>query len=132
MATLRGSDGSATLGGTAIGEFQGWELDISRAEIDKTKQGDTSSSYTLDIPDIRGTMSLNLDYGDAQQASLLDMLVAGSIPTPLAAVFIADDGKTFSGNILPTSARIGSAVKAGLATVSIPFVVDGGLTIAWA
>ena len=132
MATLRGSDGEITLAGATLGEMQGWELEVSREAIETTKSKDAAKSYTLDIPGASGRMRCNLDYDDAQQASLIDMLVAGTVPSALAAIFLHASGKTFVASILPTSGRIASQLGPSVATVEFPFIVTDAITITWA
>ncbi|HEX7048655.1 MAG TPA: hypothetical protein VF188_00465 [Longimicrobiales bacterium] len=131
MATYRGSKGTVTVGGNTVGELQSWTLTINRAYIETTAMGDAAKTGTLDIPGGSGDLSANFDYSDTAQAALLDMLVSNTDPTPLAAVFEIDTGKTISCNILPTSAPV-AAQRGALVTVSFSFETDGPIAFAWA
>ena len=130
MATYRGSKGTVTVGGAAVGELQSWSLNVSRPFIDTTAIGDNARTGVLDVPQGSGQLTANFDYGDAGQSDLIDALVTNTDPPPLAAVFQLDTGKTFSCNILPTSAGI-SAQRGSLITINISFEVDGPVTPAW-
>lgn len=131
MATFRGSTGQVTLTPNIVGELQSWSLTLSRAHLETTAIGDSARTGTLDTPQGTGELAANFDYGDAAQAALVDMLVANTDPTPIAAVFQLATGKTISTNILPTSAPI-SAQRGALVTVSFAFETDGPATVAWA
>lgn len=133
MATWRGSEGEVTIDGTAITELQRWEVDPSRPYLRDDAIGDSARTGTLDIPEWSGTLQLNLDYGDAQQATLIDVLLANTAPPTIAFVGLVDGTggtKQLSGNIIPLNASI-VAEKGSLVTVEIPFNGDGVLSISW-
>lgn len=133
MAEFRGSQGEVTIGGTAIGELMRWEVTPERPYIDRTRIGDAARSGTLDIPEWSGTLRLAFDYGDAQQASLLDILVGNSDPTALAFVGLVDGtggSKQVSGDILPTSAPITAELGSDV-EIEFSFNGDGALTVSW-
>lgn len=133
MAKFKGSKGSLMIGGTAVGEMLEWEINIARPYIEGTVMGDTAKKGDLDLPGATGRARVKLDYGNAQQASVLDMLVTDADPTPLAALFRASTTgpKQISCNVLPTSAAITARVLGGHIEATINFESDGAISIAW-
>lgn len=131
MAKFRGSKGTVSIGGTVMAQTTKWEFTPSRPYLETTCQGDGARTGTLDQPQGEGTVTVRFDKGLAQQASLLDMLLSNADPTPLAAVFLVDTGKTFSMNILPTSAPITSE-RGSIVEATFSYVADGAMSSAWA
>jgi len=132
MSTLRGSDGTLQYDSNAVGEFQDWELDISREEIETTASGVTSGkTFTLDIPGTTGRIRANADYGDTAQKALLDQVVDGAVPTPAVAQFRCSATKYFSGSILVTNARIVSQRGPNNVTVEFSVRVTGAIAVTW-
>lgn len=133
MASFRGSQGEVTIDGTAIGELMRWEVTFERPYIDRTRIGDSARSGTLDIPEWSGTLRLAFDYGDAQQATLMDVLVGNAAVPTIAFVGLVDGTggtKQVSGNIVPTSAPV-TAEQGSDVEVEFSFNGDGSATISW-
>lgn len=130
MATYRGSDGSVTVSASSVAELQSWELDTERPFLDDTAMGDAAETGTLDIPAGGGRLVMRLDYDDTAQAALVDMLVAGTVPTALAAEFRLSAAKKFTSSILPTRAVI-RAQRGQLVDMDVTYKVTGGVTVSW-
>lgn len=130
MATYRGSDGSMTYGGTAVGELQSWKINASRPVLDETAMGDTSEQSRLDIVRWDGELTANFDYSDAAQADIVDAMLGATEPAAAAGVFKISATKYFTGNILPTSIPIVNQ-RGSLATVTFSFKGTGALTPTW-
>lgn len=133
MATYRGSEGEVTIDGTAIGELQRWEVNPSRPYLRDDAIGDTARTGKLDTPEWSGSLQLNLDYDDAQQATLIDVLLVNAAVPTIAFVGLVDGTggtKQMSGNIVPLNASI-TAERGSLVTVEIPFNGDGQLSFSW-
>lgn len=134
MAKFRGSQGSATIGGNAVGEIQAWELTPERAYIDGGKMGDAAQTGgDLDIPSGRGRIRVKFDYGDTAQAAMFDQVVSNATPTPLAFVGIVESGgpKQISCNILITSVPINGQFRGGHFEATYEFVTDSAITVSW-
>ena len=131
MSKYRGSKGSVTLAGGAVGNLRSWEATIARAVIDATCQGDAAKKTGLDIPGASGTLTALFDKADAAQAALLNILISNDDVTPIAAVFLMDTGKSINCSIVPTSAGV-SSQRGQYVEVSFPWESDGAITMPWA
>jgi hypothetical protein len=134
MAKYRGSKGSLTLAGTAIGELIEWELDIARAHIDGTAMGASAQGGgDLDLPGATGRIRVRFDHANAQQASLDNILVSDASPTPIAAVFIISSTgpKQITCNILPVSMGVGARVMGGYIEATYQIRSDGTIAFSW-
>jgi hypothetical protein len=131
MAKFRGSKGSVTLAGGAVGNLRSWECTISRAALDATCMGDTAKKTGLDTPGASGTLTALFDKGDTAQAALVAILISDTDVTPIAFVGLMDTGKSVNCNIVPTSAGI-SSQRGQYVEVSFPWESDGAITVPWA
>lgn len=114
-----------------VGEVTGWEAEVSRAPIDRTVQGSEATRYTLDVPEWRGTLRAFLDYGDAEQAAVLNQLLAGSIPVAQALTLRVAPGKVLWGDALLTNGRVTSQRGPQLVEVQADFVGNGSASFDW-
>lgn len=133
MATYKGSDGEVTIDSTAIGELQRWEVETNRPYLRDDAIGDSGRTGKLDIPEASGSLQLNLDYGDAQQATLIDVLLSNDDAPTIAFEGLVDGtggSKKITGDILPLTATI-VAEKGSLVTVEVPFNFQGQASISW-
>jgi|GEM_PF-1359733 len=118
----------------SIAEVIGWEADVSREDLETTAYDEASppqaKTFTLDIPEWRGTIRVQLDYDDPEQKEVIDLLVAGSVPTALSCLLAMDGGRQFWGNIHPSSGRIASR-RGAIVEADLKFAGTGALTPNW-
>jgi predicted secreted protein len=133
MATYRGVDCSLTYNGSAVGEGTGWRMTSSVDVLDTTAFGTSGyKTFRGGLVEWSGSMSVNLDLGDAQQLLLFQKLTgANPASTATAAEFIVLTGKKLSGTIVVTQMEVNAQV-AGLVTGTITFRGSGTLTVTWA
>lgn len=85
-----------------------WELSPAREEIETTEMGAAAKTFTRDIPEWTGSINVMLDYGDPEQAALIDAVRDGSASDDLAVTLVAKDGRMFYGAAQVTAGGIAS------------------------
>lgn len=133
MAKYRGSQGSLSISGTAIGELMEWELNIARPYIPSENMGSGAQAGDLDLPGATGTIRVRYDHADAQQAALDNILIANTTPTPVAGLFIISGTgpKRISCNILPISMGVRGRVLGGHFEATYQIRSDGAISFDW-
>ena len=134
MSKFRGSQGAVHIGGSAVGEVVEWEFTPARPHIEATVMGDGAQRGDLDLPGGTGRIRVKFDYGNAQQAAMLDQVISNADAVPLAFIGrISGTGpKQLSCNILITSAPISGRVLGGHFEATYNFQSDDTITVSWA
>lgn len=134
MATHRGMDGSATIGGTTIVQIIEWELDPGIDVLRTAVMGNKWETVKGGMGRWTGRIRCKFDYvtGNGQK-TLVDYLAAATpASTSAALVLIANTTgpKQFSGNALLSGFRLSNPVQGEL-EVEFNFEGDGALSISW-
>lgn len=130
MATIRGMDGSVTVGGSAVANVTQWSLTAPREKLDASVMGDSSKTYKLGMKDWSGQVTCRFDYGDTTgQKAILDAALAAS-PTALAFEFVTESsGTTFSGSAYPELQNAAAALSQ-IDEIQFNLIPAGDLTVA--
>lgn len=133
MAKYRGSQGSLSIGGNAVGQIIDWEGNFSRPYIEATDMGDSGQEGDLDIPGGQGRLTVRFDYDDTAQAAIVDQILSNSTPTPLAALFIVSSTgpKQISCNVLFTDMGVVSRVLGGHIQATFQWRSNGAISMDW-
>lgn len=120
MAAISGKDGNATLaGGYTTNVFQ-WEAELTAESLDTTPFNPTGGWRTR----IVGLLSMRGSY----QCWIDDTttLPVGGVAGAVA--LTADTGRTYSGNVIVTSARVGVAADGSQRVMTCSFESNGQIT----
>ena len=71
MAVVHGKEGVVKAGGTAIGDLTGFTLETTGDVVESTALTDSDKSFTAGRTSFSGSLDMNFNRANAQQASLL-------------------------------------------------------------
>ena len=135
MAFVRGEEGSvkfknATGTTAAVASTTGWSLDLTKDTLECTAHGDTSRKYVGSLRS--GTGSVDLLYtatsGDETQEFIKDILTTEDPGDAQFELFLDTTGtKKIAFNGIVTGTTFTAAIG-DIETVSVSFVINGGLT----
>jgi len=129
MATYRGQDGSVSVGGTNVGEVVSWSLNVTRDIMEDTVMLDTAKTFKAGLNEWDATVTVRLDYGDAEQKAFVDDIIASSAAT-YALELNVDGTKNFAGSAVVTgfnpTASLDSIIQGDFS-----FKSAGPLSVAW-
>lgn len=127
MASYRGQDGVVKIGGNAVGEVKEFTVDEVAEVIDVTAKGDTARKKKAGHTSWSGSMTCNLDHGNAPQEAVKTALGAGTdVALVLAPAGVAV--KTLNGNAVVTGRKITSPEGSAVTTLEVTFEGNGALT----
>ncbi len=125
MAVVHGKEGVVKAGGTAIGDLTGFTLETTGDVVESTALSDSDKSFTAGRTSFSGSLDMNFNRANAQQASLL----AGSSIAFIVYPEGADSGdRTYSGSGIVTGMSTSNSMD-GMVTRSVTFQGNGTLTI---
>lgn len=132
MATYRGMDGSLTFSGGAVGEVKSWQATIDVEELEDTSLGENWRGFVGGLGAWQGTLTANLDYGDTNQAAMIDTVVnatPASVATA-AELLISGSTKKITGSILLRQIQLDLSLG-NIVALSAQFRGIGAPAIAW-
>jgi hypothetical protein len=102
MATIRGNDGSITVGGNSVVKISSFEITAERQLLEDTGMSDSGRTYKSGFLNWTSRVVCRFDPADTTgQQAILDEVLAAS-PSNLAFVFTAvAAGANYSGSGLP-------------------------------
>jgi len=125
MAVVHGKEGVVKAGGTAIGDLTGFTLETTGDVVESTALSDSDKSFTAGRTSFSGSLDMNFNRANAQQASLL----AGSSIAFIVYPEGADSGdRTYSGSGIVTGMSTNNSMD-GMVTRSVTFQGNGTLTV---
>jgi len=125
MAVVHGKEGVVKAGGTAIGDLTGFTLETTGDVVESTALSDSDKSFTAGRTSFSGSLDMNFNRANAQQASLL----AGSSIAFIVYPEGADSGeRTYSGSGIVTGMSTSNSMD-GMVTRSVTFQGNGTLTV---
>ena len=125
MAVVHGKEGVVKAGGTAIGDLTGFTLETTADVVESTALTDSDKSFTAGRTSFSGSLDMNFNRANAQQASLL----AGSSIAFIVYPEGADSGdRTYSGSGIVTGMSTNNSMD-GMVTRSVTFQGNGTLTV---
>ena len=125
MAVVHGKEGVVKAGGTAIGDLTGFTLETTGDVVESTALTDSDKSFTAGRTSFSGSLDMNFNRANAQQASLL----AGSSIAFIVYPEGADSGeRTYSGSGIVTGMSTSNSMD-GMVTRSVTFQGNGTLTV---
>ena len=125
MAVVHGKEGLVKAGGTAIGDLTGFTLETTGDVVESTALSDSDKSFTAGRTSFSGSLDMNFNRANAQQASLL----AGSSIAFIVYPEGADSGdRTYSGSGIVTGMSTSNSMD-GMVTRSVTFQGNGTLTV---
>ena len=125
MAVVHGKEGVVKAGGTAIGDLTGFTLETTADVVESTALTDSDKSFTAGRTSFSGSLDMNFNRANAQQASLL----AGSSIAFIVYPEGADSGdRTYSGSGIVTGMSTSNSMD-GMVTRSVTFQGNGTLTV---
>ena len=125
MAVVHGKEGVVKAGGSAIGNLTGFTLETTADVVEKTAIDDGTKSFISGRTSFSGSLDMNFNRANAQQASLL----AGSSIAFIVYPEGADSGdRTYSGSGIVTGMSTNNSMD-GMVTRSVTFQGNGTLTV---
>lgn len=132
MATMRGMDGSLSLGTTAVGEIFDWTLNTNLAILEDTVMGDAWVTNKGGLGSWSGTARARFDYGDtAGQKAIIDEINAAIPQGDIADIrFRVSATKYFSGAAIASSIAITAELQ-NIIEATFTFTGNGSLLPVW-
>lgn len=131
MATIRGNDGSVSIGGNTIVKVVSFELDVERQLLEDTGMGDAARTYKGGFSAWNGRITCRFDPADTTgQKVMIDDILAASAPASKAMIFTDESGQTWSGNALPIRMGLRQEID-GIVEIDFELQGDGALTPAF-
>ena len=125
MAVVHGKEGVVKAGGTAIGDLTGFTLDTTGDVVESTALTDSDKSFTAGRTSFSGSLDMNFNRANAQQASLL---AGSSIAFILYPEGATSGDRTYTGSGIITGMSTANAMD-GMVTRSVTFQGNGTLTV---
>jgi hypothetical protein len=132
------NNATVTFTSNSIGEITAWTIDTVEQElIEDTVKGDTTRTYKGGYVNWNGSATARLDYGDAKQGALIDLITGGSADGTIATlVFQVEAGavgeqKILYGAAYLTSFSVNSPEGSSIVDASFNFQGRGDLGVDW-
>lgn len=119
-----------TFTANSLAQVTAFDITPSRPVIDSTAMGDTGMGALLDQPTFSGTVTVQLDYADTEQANLVDEVTSNTDVADLGAVFGLATDKQLYGHIATAQGAITSQ-RGSLVTVALTVQGKGALSRDW-
>lgn len=129
MAFYRGQDGSIALSSVAVANVKSWTLSVTQEILDTTVMSIQWKTALTGLASWTGSAVLNLDVGDASQATILEDLIQATPGGTAFALKFRINGTTkyIGGNGLMSSAAFSEALSQ-IVTVTMNFTGTGALS----
>ena len=125
MAVVHGKEGLVKAGGTAIGDLTGFTLETTGDVVESTALSDSDKSFTAGRTSFSGSLDMNFNRANAQQASLLAGSTIAFILYPEGAT---SGDRTYTGSGIVTGMSTSNAMD-GMVTRAVTFQGNGTLTV---
>ena len=125
MAVVHGKEGLVKAGGTAIGDLTGFTLETTGDVVESTALSDSDKSFTAGRTSFSGSLDMNFNRANAQQASLLAGSTIAFILYPEGAT---SGDRTYTGSGIITGMSTTNSMDS-MATRSVTFQGNGTLTV---
>ena len=125
MAVVHGKEGLVKAGGTAIGDLTGFTLETTGDVVESTALSDSDKSFTAGRTSFSGSLDMNFNRANAQQASLLAGSTIAFILYPEGAT---SGDRTYTGSGIVTGMSTSNTMD-GMVTRSVTFQGNGTLTV---
>ena len=125
MAVVHGKEGLVKAGGTAIGDLTGFTLETTGDVVESTALSDSDKSFTAGRTSFSGSLDMNFNRANAQQASLLAGSTIAFILYPEGAT---SGDRTYTGSGIITGMSTANAMD-GMVTRAVTFQGNGTLTV---
>ena len=132
IATAIASNATIAFQSHSVAELGAWDLNTAIDIIEDTVKGDKHKTYKGGLASFSGNGSAFLDYGDTEQASLIDEIAAGTPDGTLGALmFRVAEGKFIYGAAVLSNFAVTSPEGSALVTVTFNFQGSGQPFVDW-
>lgn len=129
MAVMAGKDGTISVGGTAVGYIDTWNLTINRGTAETSAIGKDYKEFIGTVKDFSGSASGTFDYSDTQQKAMFDTVKTGGSGAAVTMTLVTNSALTLSLSVIITSVAIGAS-HGDKITVSFNFQGTGDINVA--